>query len=399
MPRLQTASDLQELRDTIRARRDPTRPCITVCGGTGCRTYGSDKLLDALEEAIASDGVEVDVRMTGCHGLCEKGPLMVIQPQGIFYNQVSVDDVPEILTETVKNGRLIERLLYTDAESGQVTRENDVPFYKRQTRLLLNWNGQIDPTDIEDFIALGGYGALAKALNEMTPEQIIEEIGHAGLRGRGGAGFPTARKWQFCRQAPGDIKYIICNADEGDPGAYMDRSIIEGNPHLVLEGMIIGAYVIGARQGFVYIRAEYPLAVKHLTIAIQQAQEYGLLGENILGSGLDFALDVQLGAGAFICGEETALIASIEGRIGEPRPRPPYPAESGLWGKPTNINNVKSWANAPLIIDKGAEWYRQIGTESSTGTMIFSVVGQVRNGSVTASFGRNWEFPCRIRKS
>jgi NADH:ubiquinone oxidoreductase subunit F (NADH-binding)/(2Fe-2S) ferredoxin len=380
MPKLSSVSDLNELRAAIKARRDPNRSCITVCGGTGCRTYGSGKLLDALQEAVASNGQDVDIRMTGCHGLCEKGPLMVIQPQGIFYNQVSVDDVPEILAETIGNGRVIERLLYTDLESDvQVIHEDDVPFYKRQTRLLLHWNGQIDPTNIEDFIALGGYRALAKVLGGMTPEQVIQEVGHAGLRGRGGAGFPTARKWRFCRDAPGDVKYIVCNADEGDPGAYMDRSIMEGNPHLVLEGMIIGAYVIGARQGFVYIRAEYPLAVKHLTTALEQAQEYGLLGEKILGSGLDFTVDIQLGAGAFICGEETALIASIEGRSGEPRPRPPYPAQSGLWGKPTNINNVKSWANVPLIIDNGAEWYRQIGTKGSKGTMIFSVVGKVRN--------------------
>ena len=380
MPKLNTVSDLEALRKEILAARDPNRPVVTICGGTGCRTLGSDKLLQVVEKEIADREMAVDVRMTGCHGLCEKGPLMVIQPDGTFYNRVAVGDAPEILEKSLQKGQIIERLLYADPDSEtRVEREEDVPFYKRQTRVLLNWNGQVDPTDIEDYIALGGYRALAKVLNGMSPEQVIEEVSHAALRGRGGAGFPTGSKWRLCREAPGDVKYVICNADEGDPGAYMDRSIMEGNPHMVLEGMIIGAYAIGSNQGFVYIRAEYPLAVEHIRIAIQQAREYGFLGENILNSGLDLNVDVQLGAGAFVCGEESALMASIEGRIGEPRPRPPYPSESGLWGRPTNINNVKSWANVPQIIDRGAEWFRQIGTESSRGTMIFSVVGKVRN--------------------
>lgn len=380
MPRLNTIADLDALRVKIQESRDPNRPVLTVCGGTGCRIHGSQALLEALDSAIKEQGIPADVRMTGCPGLCERGPLMVIQPQGIFYNEVQAKDVPEILRETEQNGKVVERLLYTDTESGEkVVQEEEVPFYKRQTRLLLSWNGQIDPTNVDDYIALGGYRALTKVLGNLSPEQVIDEVDHARLRGRGGAGFPTARKWRLCRQQPDETKYVICNADEGDPGAFMDRSILESNPHLVLEGMLIGAYAIGARQGFVYVRAEYPLAATHLKIAIKQAREYGLLGENILGSGVSFDLDVQLGAGAFVCGEESALMASIEGRIGEPQPRPPYPTERGLWGHPTSINNVKSWANVPQIIDRGAEWFRQIGTESSRGTMIFSLVGRVRN--------------------
>jgi NADH-quinone oxidoreductase subunit F len=380
MPRLNTIAELDALRTAIQNARDPDRPVLAVCGGTGCRTYGSDELLEELENQAKALGVEVEVRMTGCPGLCEKGPLMVVQPQGIFYNQVKVKDIPQILQETVQNGKVIDRLLYTDAESDEkIVHEDDIPFYKRQTRLLLGWHGKIDPTNIEDYIAEGGYRALTKVLGSLSPEQVIDEVDHARLRGRGGAGFPTARKWRLCRQQPDETKYVICNADEGDPGAFMDRSILESNPHLVLEGMIIGAYAIGARQGFVYVRAEYPLAAAHLNIAIEQAREYGLLGKNILGSGIDFDLGIQLGAGAFVCGEESALMASIEGRIGEPQPRPPYPTERGLWGHPTNINNVKSWANVPQIIDRGAEWFRQIGTESSRGTMIFSLVGKVCN--------------------
>jgi NADH:ubiquinone oxidoreductase subunit F (NADH-binding)/(2Fe-2S) ferredoxin/NAD-dependent dihydropyrimidine dehydrogenase PreA subunit len=380
MPKLANVPELERLRETILQARDPNRPVIAVCGGTGCRTYGSKILADKLQEEITNRGLAVELRLTGCQGLCEKAPLMEIQPQGLFYNRVKVEDIPEILTETIENGRIVERLLYTDPETGQtIERQEDIPFYARQTRLLLPRNRQIDPTNIEDYIAVGGYRALGKVLSGMTADQVIEEVSHARLRGRGGAGFPTGRKWRFCREAPGDVKYVVCNADEGDPGAFMDGSIMEGIPHLVLEGMVVGAYAIGATHGFVYIRAEYPLAVKHLRIALDQAHEYGLLGENILGSDLSFDIDVQLGAGAFVCGEETALMASIEGRSGEPRPRPPYPAQSGLWGKPTNINNVKSWANVPLIIDHGAEWYRKIGTESSRGTMIFSVVGKVCN--------------------
>ncbi|MBN1317856.1 MAG: FAD-dependent oxidoreductase [Anaerolineales bacterium] len=378
--RLNSPSNLEERRKAILASRDPNRTCITVCGGTGCRVYGSEKVINALHTEINKNGIEADVRMTGCHGFCEQGPVMVIHPQGIFYKSVKVEDVPEIIHKTVEKDEIIERLLYSDPITGEkIVYERDVPFYARQTRHLLNLNGLIDPTSIDDYIAIDGYRALSKVLERMSPQDVIEEVTKASIRGRGGAGFPTGVKWQLCRNEPGDTKYIICNADEGDPGAYMDRSIVEGNPHRVLEGMVIGAYAIGATQGIIYIRAEYPLAIKHLEIALEQMREYGLLGKNILGSGMDLELEIMMGAGAFVCGEETALMASIEGKIGEPRPRPPYPAKSGLWGKPTNINNVKSWANVPLIIDKGADWYAGIGTEDSKGTKIFSMVGKINN--------------------
>ncbi|NIO69960.1 MAG: FAD-dependent oxidoreductase, partial [Anaerolineae bacterium] len=382
MPKLHTPADLGRLRKSLSDARDPNRSCITVCGGTGCRVHGSEDVLEAFRlelERQELDG-KVDLMPTGCHGFCEQGPVVVIWPQGIFYPRVGTDDVTEIVSETVIGGKIVDRLVYVDPSSGQrIAYEKDVPFYQKQKRILLDQNGYIDPSKIDDYIALGGYKALSKVLHQMSPEQVIEEITRSKLRGRGGAGFPTGVKWGLCRKAPGDVKYIICNADEGDPGAYMDRSIMEGNPHRVLEGMIIGAYAIGAHEGFVYIRNEYPLAVKHLRTAITQAEEYGLLGENILDSGFDFTVEIRLGSGAFVCGEETALMASIEDRIGEPRPRPPYPAQEGLWGKPTNINNVETWGNVPRIINEGANWYLQFGTEQSGGTKIFSVVGNVNN--------------------
>jgi NADH-quinone oxidoreductase subunit F len=400
MPKLHTPSDLERLRESLSDARDPNRPCITVCGGTGCRVYGSEDVLETFRLELERQGLgsKVDLMPTGCHGFCEQGPVVVILPQGIFYPRVRTDDVAGIVSETVIEGKIVDRLVYVDPSSSQkIAYEKDVPFYRKQRRILLDQNGYIDPSKIDDYIALGGYKALSKALHQMGPEQVIEEITRSKLRGRGGAGFPTGvkwdfcrkapgdvkyiicMKWDFCRKAPGDVKYIICNADEGDPGAYMDRSIMEGNPHRVLEGMIIGAYAIGAQEGFVYIRNEYPLAVKHLRTAITQAEEYGLLGENILDSGFDLTIEIRLGSGAFVCGEETALMASIEDRIGEPRPRPPYPAQEGLWGKPTNINNVETWANVPLITDRGGDWYLQFGTEQSGGTKIFSVVGNINN--------------------
>jgi len=382
MPKLHTPGDLERLRESLNDTRDPNRPCITVCGGTGCRVYGSEGVLEAFRLELERQGLDskVDMMPTGCHGFCEQGPVVVILPQGIFYPRVRTDDVAEIVSETVIGGKIVDRLVYVDPSAGQrIAYEKDIPFYQKQKRILLDQNGYIDPSKIDDYIALGGYKALSKALHQMNSEQVIEEITGSKLRGRGGAGFPTGVKWDFCRKAPGDVKYIICNADEGDPGAYMDRSIMEGNPHRVLEGMIIGAFAIGAHEGFVYIRNEYPLAVKHLRTAITQAEEYGLLGENILDSGFDLTIEIRLGSGAFVCGEETALMASIEDRIGEPRPRPPYPAQEGLWGKPTNINNVETWANVPLIIDRGADWYLQFGTEQSGGTKIFSVVGNINN--------------------
>jgi NADH-quinone oxidoreductase subunit F len=378
--RVNTPSDLEALRKAIVAGRDVHRTRVTICGGTGCRVHGSERVIEALRAEISSNGFEADVRMTGCHGFCEQGPVIVIQPQGVFYTGVKPEDAPEIIRETVTQGEIVERLLCTDPATGEkIVHEHEVPFYARQTRYLLNLNGLIDPTSIEDYIAVGGYGALATALTEVSPEEVIDKVSRAGLRGRGGAGFPTGLKWRLCRDAPGDVKYVICNADEGDPGAYMDRSIVEGNPHRVLEGMIIGAYAIGALHGFVYIRAEYPLAIQHLKLALQQMHEFGLLGKDILGSGFDFDIGIRIGAGAFVCGEETALMASIEGLAGEPRPRPPFPAQSGLWGKPTNINNVKTWANVPLIIERGADWYANIGTEKSKGTKVFSMVGKINN--------------------
>ena len=378
--RLNTPADLEARRRAIVASRDPDRTSITLCGGTGCRVYGSEKVIDALRAEIDRSGIEADVLMTGCHGFCEQGPVMVIQPQGIFYRSVQLEDVPDIIHKTVARGEILEHLLYADPVSGEkIVYEHEVPFYAKQTRNLLNLNGLLDPTSIDDYIAHGGYQALDKALYQMSPEEVIQEVTKSGLRGRGGAGFPTGLKWGFCRSAIGDIKYVICNADEGDPGAYMDRSIVEGNPHRVLEGMIIGAYAIGATRGFVYIRAEYPLAITHLKIALAQLREYGLLGTNILGSGFCFDIEIRIGAGAFLCGEETALIASIEGKAGDPRSRPPFPAQSGLWGRPTNINNVKSWANVPLIIDRGADWFAGIGTKDSKGTTVFSMVGRINN--------------------
>jgi NADH-quinone oxidoreductase subunit F len=366
------------------AFKGPDHPSITICGGTGCRVLGSEKLSETFREEFNHQNIQAtldfDIKTTGCHGFCEQGPLVVIRPSGIMYAHVAAKDVPEIVERTIIGGEIIDRLLYMDPQSGEkIEHEQDVPFYQFQQRVILDLNGLIDPQKIEEYIAEGGYTALQTVLSTMPPEQVIDEIKASGLRGRGGAGFPTGYKWELCKNQPGDVKYIICNADEGDPGAYMDRSIMEGNPHRVLEGMIIGAYAIGAQTGYVYIRNEYPLAVKHLREAIAQAESNGFLGRNILKSGFDFSVGIKLGSGAFVCGEETALIASIEGRVGEPRPRPPFPAEKGLWGKPTNINNVKSWASIPIIITRGADWFANIGTGTSTGTMIFSLVGNINN--------------------
>ena len=376
------ALELEKRRDEILAGQDTSRVSIKVCGGTGCLALSSDEVGQAFEQELKAQGVDgsVELKTTGCPGFCEQGPLVTIHPKGIFYTHVKPKDVAEIVSKTVLQGEIVERLLYKDPLSGEkIVYETEVPFYKEQTRILLKNSGLIDPRKIEDYLAAGGYKALEKALFEMKPEQLIAEVKQSGLRGRGGAGFATGMKWELCRNAAGDPKYIICNADEGDPGAFQDRGLIEGNPHSVLEGMIIGAYAIGAQQGYIYIRNEYPLAVELIRLAVVQARASGLLGENILGSGFSFDIEIQLGAGAFVCGEETALMASIEGRTGEPRARPPYPAESGLWGKPTNINNTKTWAWVPHIIQNGAGWFSQMGTEKSKGTTIFSVVGQVKN--------------------
>ena len=382
MGKIKTADELDSFRQSIIGKIDPNKTCVTVCGGTGCTAWGSAEFREALTQEIKTRGLEdkVDVKMTGCHGFCERGPVTVILPKEIFYQQVTKEDVPEIVSKTLIKGEIIERLLYTDSATGKkIVFEPEVPFYKKQTRLVFRDNGRIDPTQISDYIARDGYTALSKVLTTMTPEQVIKTIERSGLRGRGGAGFPTGRKWRLVRSAPGDTKYLVCNGNEGDPGAFMDRSVLEGNPHSVLEGMLIAAYAIGAKAGYIYVRAEYLLAVRHLRIAISQAEELGLLGENILGSGLSFQIRLQESASAFICGEETGLLMTIEDKRGMPRPRPPFPAQSGLWGKPTNINNVETYANIPPIILNGADWYSRLGTKMSKGTKIFSLTGKINN--------------------
>jgi len=382
VPRIHSPAELEELRKDLLSKRDPSKPCITLCSGTACHATGSEEVSAAIEEELEKQGLkaEVDFRRTGCHGFCEKGPIAVIAPEEICYLLVTPEDVPEIVSHTLKEKKVVDRLLYADPTSGEkTTHESDIPFYKNQKRIVFGPNRKIDPRSIEDYLAIGGYQALVKALFEMTPEQVIEEVKEANLRGRGGAGFPTGNKWEAARNAPGEPKYVVVNCDEGDPGAYMDRSLMEGNPQGVLEGLTIGAYAVGSHEGYVYIRQEYPLAVENLDIAIRQAEEYGLLGKDILGSGFDFNIKVHRGAGAFVCGEETALILSLEGKAGEPRPRPPYPAVKGLWDKPTNINNVETWATVPLIIKNGAGVFTSIGTEGSKGTKIFSLVGKIAN--------------------
>ncbi len=382
MPRINSPAELEELRKDILSKRDANKPCITLCSGTACHATGSEKVAAAIEQELEKQGLksEVGFRRTGCHGFCEKGPIVVIYPEEICYLQVKPEDIPEITSQTLREKKTVDRLLYVDPTSGEkVTHESDIPFYKNQQRLVFGPNRKIDPKSIEDYLAIEGYQALAKALFEMTPEQIIGEVKGANLRGRGGAGFPAGIKWEAARNAPGEPKYVVVNCDEGDPGAYMDRSLMEGNPYSVLEGLIIGAYAIGSHEGYIYVRQEYPLAVANLGSAIKQAEEYGLLGKDILGSGFDFNIKVHRGAGAFVCGEETALLRSLEGKPGEPRARPPYPATKGLWDKPTNINNVETWANVPLIIRNGADYLTSIGTEGSKGTKIFSLVGKVNN--------------------
>ncbi len=384
MDRLKTFEDFHIWQSNWIKVKSENKPSIRVCDGTGCRALGSQKVITSLREEVAKANLEIalDIIGTGCPGFCECGPLVTIYPQQISYQKVKPQDSSAIVHQTIIAGEIIEKLLYIDPKStDRILEEYNLPFYQKQNRIVLDFNGKIDPKSIQDYIGLGGYRALVQVLATMAPDQVIEEVRTSGLRGRGGAGFPTGLKWEFCRKNihEAGLGYIVCNADEGDPGAFMDRSILEGNPHAIIEGMIIGGYAMGVHQGFIYIRAEYPLAITNLRTAIQQAGEAGLLGTDILGSGFDFSLDIRLGAGAFVCGEETALMASIEGRVGEPRPRPPYPAQSGLWGCPTNINNVKTWATVPMIINKGAGWYASIGTEHSKGTMIFSVVGKINN--------------------
>ncbi len=382
MRKVRTVSDLERWQKDILKKEQGYEIIISVCGGTGCHAYGCKKVRDQFSKSIKKNNLDKKIRLrfTGCRGFCEKGPIVTLQPQGIFYQRVREKDVDLILSETVRKGKVIDHLLYEDLHTKRkISSEKEIPFYREQHRLVLGRNGLIEPTKIEDYIGIGGYQALAKALLGMKPEQIIDEVKASGLRGRGGAGFPAGKKWEDCRNARGSVKYIICNCDEGDPGAYMDRSLLEGNPHSVLEGMIIGAYAIGGGHGYIYVRHEYPLACKNAEIAITQARRAGLLGKNIMGSGFSFDVEIAKGGGAFVCGESTALIASIEGRIGEPRSKQTHTVEKGLWGKPTNINNVETWANVPLIIEKGSQWFSSIGTEKSKGTKIFSLVGKVKN--------------------
>ncbi len=379
---LRSRDDLVALQAQCRAEVDPDTVVVTLCAGTGCRACGSMAVGEKFAEAIAAMGLSDKVRLkrTGCHGFCERGPLVVLQPSGIFYQRVAPKHVEDILRKTVVGSELVEELLYVDPVTGEtIEKEADIPFYKKQRRVIFGMNGFIDPEEIRDYLRLEGYSGLARALFDMQPEEVVQEILDSGLRGRGGAGFPAGRKWDVCRQAAGDEKFVVCNADEGDPGAFMDRSLLEGNPHRVIEGMIIGARAIGAQRGYVYVRHEYPLAVKHLTTAIEQAHQLGLLGENILGSGLSFDIQINRGGGAFVCGEESALILSLQGEAGHPYPRPPYPAEAGLWGKPTLINNVETWAAAAVITTKSAKWFSSIGTKSSKGTKVFSLVGKINN--------------------
>jgi NADH-quinone oxidoreductase subunit F len=382
MKKLKSIDDLEALRKKIEGNGDGEARTITVCCGTGCAASGARDVFASFESEIKSRKLKSKVvaKATGCHGFCERGPLVIIGPERIFYQRVSPGDVPEIVEETLVNDRVVERLLYTEPATGEkITHESDVPFYSKQQRVLMEHNGTIDPTRIEDYIRLGGYAALAKVLSSGSQEAVIEEIERSGLRGRGGAGFATGRKWRSAFGQPATPKYIICNADEGDPGAFQDRSLCEGNPNLILEGMMIGGFAVGASHGFIYVRAEYPLACENLGRAIQQARELGLLGESILGTDYSFDISIKKGAGAFVCGEGSALMASIEGRPGEPRPKQIHSTERGLWGQPTVTNNVKTWASVPYIMNRGGDWFAGIGTEKSKGTMIFSLVGKVNN--------------------
>ena len=361
------------------------RSHVLICGGTGCTSSGSAKLHDKLEAELIAKGLadEVKIVMTGCFGLCALGPIMIIYPEGTFYSMVTEDDIPEIVEEHLLKGRIVDRLVYKDGveheDAAAAASLNDTAFYKKQKRVALRNCGVINPENIEEYIAMDGYFALAKVLKEMTPEDVIKTISDSGLRGRGGGGFPTGRKWQFARASVSDKKYVVCNADEGDPGAFMDRSILEGDPHALIEAMAIAGYAIGADEGWVYVRAEYPIAVKRLSIALEQAREYGLLGNNIFGTDFNFDIHIRLGAGAFVCGEETALLTSIEGNRGEPRVRPPFPAVKGLWGQPTIVNNVETYANIAQIIMNGAEWFSSMGTETSKGTKVFALGGKIKN--------------------
>ena len=385
---MKTIEELEKIRVEKRAeldlrkntKADTREKHILVCNGTGCTSSKSPKILENFKRIIKEKGLEnVRVIKTGCFGLCAKGPIVIIRPEDTFYAMVNPEDCEEIINSHIIEGKVVERLLCKDIDGTKVTRLDDLTFYKKQKRIALKNCGVINPEEIDEYIAFDGYKALEKVLTEMSRDEVIEVIDKSGLRGRGGAGFPTGKKWKLTKEAKGDKKYVVCNADEGDPGAFMDRSILEGDPHAVLEAMEIAGYTIGAEKGFIYVRAEYPIAVHRLQIAIEEARDYGILGENIFGTGFNFDIEIRLGAGAFVCGEETALLESIEGKRGQPRVKPPYPAQSGLWGCPTLINNVETYANIAQIILKGAKWYSSIGTATSKGTKVFALGGNVNN--------------------
>jgi NADH-quinone oxidoreductase subunit F len=390
MEKIRSISDLERIKDSVLKDSNSGKIIIRACN-TGCRARRSRKVIERLENRISEDGLENKVKIlkTGCHGFCEMGPILVIEPGNIFYKRIKAEDVDDIISETVLKGNLVERLLWEDPETGErYITEKSIPFYRKQKKIVSGNSGRIGTTDIDSYIAAGGYSALCKALKEMSAAEIIETVAASGLRGRGGGGFSAGLKWKICSSAPGDMRYIIANGDEGDPGAFMDRSLMEGDPHSIIEGMIIGAYAIGAAQGFIYVREEYPIAIEHLSIALKQAEAYGLLGKDILGSGFDFGIQINRGAGAFVCGESTALMYSIEGKRGMPRSRPPNSVYEGLWGKPTVLNNVETLSNIPLIINNGPEWYAGIGTKKSKGSKIFSLVGKVKNtGLVEVEMG------------
>ncbi len=391
MKRLSSIEDLERLRQKIIDKRERVKKRIRVCDGPGCHSGGGAKLIEQFQQLLRERKLDdrFEAVATGCHGFCARGPIVVVEPENIFYQRVRVEHVAQIVDKSVIGNEWVEELLYEDPDTGKpIVYERDLPFYANQERIVFGDTGRNWITEIDDYLARGGYSALAKILTGMQPEEVIEEIKVSGLRGRGGGGFPTGVKWESCRRAPGDIKYVMCNADEGDPGAFMDRALLEGNPHQVIEGMIIGAYAIGAKEGYLYVRYEYPAAVKNAQRAIDQAMDLGLLGDSILGTGFGLRLFINRGAGAFICGESTALMASLEGKIGEPRGKHVHTVEKGLWNRPSNLNNVESWANVPLIINNGGKWYAEIGTERSKGTKIFSVVGKLNNtGLVEVAMG------------
>ncbi len=384
MARIANIKELSAHREKLLRGRPADEKFVAICTGTGCKAYGADKVVAAFTEELKKTGLDKDIRIraTGCHGFCERGTLVVVQPEGVLYQRVKPENVPDVVEKTLKNGEISEDLLYDEPTTGQrYKHEQDIPFYKHQNRLILGKNGHIDPSSIDDYISQGGYGGLAKAL-EMGGDKVLDEVKKANLRGRGGGGFPAGRKWETCRNAEADKRYVVCNADEGDPGAFMDRTVLESDPHAVLEGMAIGAFATGADEAYIYCRAEYPLAIRRLKKAIAQAEDRGYLGDKVLGKGFSFHVHIKEGAGAFVCGEETALLASIEGKRGMPRPRPPFPAQSGLFGKPTTINNVETWANVPWIIRNGAAAFAGRGTEKSKGSKVFALAGKIKRGGL-----------------